>query len=53
MHELNESLEALKTGKSMGDDEIQNEFLKFLPEHKKIELLELINQSWRESKIPS
>ncbi|CAL4072958.1 unnamed protein product [Meganyctiphanes norvegica] len=52
LHELNDSLNSLKSGKAMGDDEIQNEFLKHLPEHKKIDLLKLINQSWMESKIP-
>ena len=38
LHELNDSLDALKTGKAMGDDDIENEFLKNLPDHKKIHL---------------
>ena len=52
LQELNDSLESLKSGKSMGDDDVENEFLKFLPDHKKTELLNLINQSWIESNIP-
>ena len=53
LHELNDSLDALKPGKAMGDDEVENEFLKNLPEHKKLELLKLINQSWIESTLPT
>ena len=53
MNELTESIKSMKNNKAAGDDEIVNNFLKNLPDHKQIELLSLINKSWRTSEIPS
>ena len=46
LHELNEQIAKLKTNKSPGTDMIVNEFLIHLPEHIRIILLTIFNESW-------
>ena len=53
MEELKECISSIKNNKATGDDEVMNDFLKKLPEHKMTELLSLLNKSWRTSKIPN
>ena len=52
IEELNECIKSLASGKSTGEDEMHNSFLKNLPDTKRRELLGLINRSWRNSEIP-
>ena len=52
MEELRECLRTLPSEKVTGADDIHNKFLKNLPEHKMVELLRLINKSYRLGEIP-
>ena len=53
MSELRNCTNSLENNKTAGEDEIMNNFLKNLPEHKMTELLSLINKSWLFSSIPT
>ena len=53
MKELKECIRDLPSDKATGDDEVHNKFLKNLPEPTMMELLGLINRSWRNGEVPS
>ena len=52
LEELETVVHNLKKGKSMGEDQIANEFLKNLPENKMEEWLKIINKLWEEGGFP-
>ena len=50
--EIQSAIDNLSSEKTYGKDEVHNQFLKHLPDNKKIELLGIFNRSWRNSIIP-
>ena len=53
MEELVNAIRDIPGEKATGADEVHNKFLKNLPEHTMVELLGLINRSWRRGEVPS
>ena len=53
LEELKNNIKDLPGDKATGDDEVHNQFLKNLEDHTLIELLGLINRSWRRGEVPS
>ena len=53
LSELNSALRKLKARKSPGPDNIHNEMLKHLGSHSKLVILDFINLTWSQGKLPS
>ena len=53
MQEIENAKKNLKTNKAYGTDEINNSFLKNLPQAKTQELLGIFNRSWNSGKVPT
>lgn len=53
MEELKTNIRDLPGDKATGEDDVHNQFLKKMPDHTLVELLGLINRSWRKGEVPS
>ena len=51
--ELRQAIGKLRAGRSPGIDAITNDMLRQLSSHAEIELLDVINRSWREGEVPN
>ena len=52
LHELQDTIDELKSESAYGDDEIHNGFLKHLPPYKSTDLLGILNRIWRFGEYP-